>query len=63
MAKAIDLNDFTAFMAHPWVKSLEPRLEKDSILAEHAMIRLLKDLRSLNDEHVVRARTGPLFEP
>jgi ppGpp synthetase/RelA/SpoT-type nucleotidyltranferase len=47
--KALILESFEAFRAHPWVQDLVPRYNKDAVLAKYAVLRLISDLHDLNN--------------
>ncbi len=46
--KALTLESFEEFCAHPWIQDLIPRYNKDAILAKHAVVRLTSDLHDIN---------------
>lgn len=48
---ALTLESFEAFRAHPWVQDLVPRYNRDAILANHAVMRLISDLHDLNNSY------------
>ena len=49
--KALTLESFEEFRAHPWVQDLVPRYRKDAVLGKQAVMRLISDLHDLNNAY------------
>jgi ppGpp synthetase/RelA/SpoT-type nucleotidyltranferase len=49
--KALTLESFEEFRAHPWIQDLVPRYNKDAILGKQAVRRLMGDLHDLNNAY------------
>lgn len=47
----ISLKDYDSFMNHRWIKPWISRYERDSLVAEAAVIRLMNDLYNINKEY------------
>lgn len=52
----VDMEEFEAFMAHPWIRELGKRIKDDSTLAQYALNRIIRDLGDINEEYVKQHR-------
>src|SRR5690242_3577346 len=54
--QAIDLGTFDTFRVHPWIADLSRRYRKDSALSKFALLRIIEDLKKIDEGY--RAKHG-----